>query len=96
MAWADQVAGLNAQQLAAFGESVTYRHGIDTEYTVTAIWFETDGGTAPIRMQAPQSAFTSFPKQNERVVRKGLNYSTKAPRQLDGDWVEIELRQISQ
>lgn len=96
MAWADEVVELNAQQLAVFGESVTYRRGIDTEYTVTAIWLETDGGAAPIRLQTSRTAFASFPQQNDRIVRNGINYSVKAPRQIDGNWIELELRQISQ
>jgi hypothetical protein len=94
MAWADEVAGLNAAQLAEFGETVTYRQDM-TEQAVSVVWIESDGGTAPIKLQAEQSAFAVLPQAKARFIRNGKHYSGASPRMLDGNWLEIDLRLIA-
>ena len=95
MAWADEVAGLNGSVLSDLGgETVTYRQDM-TDQAVSVVWFESDGGTAPIKLQAEQSAFTSPPQPKARFIRNGKHYMGSAPRLLDGNWLEIELRLIA-
>ena len=94
MAWADEVAALNPELLSEFGETVTYRQDM-TEQAVSVVWLESDGGTAPIKLQAERSAFTIQPQAKARFIRAGKHYSGSAPRLLDGNWLEIELRLIA-